>query len=673
MSRARRVKGSRPAIVLLAITAALGCAAVACSGPAADDVAAADPDPFVFDRVVEVRIVLPEEDWTAMQANPVEERYFRADFWFDGEPVSDVAVRPKGNSSLRSVAGLGSPRLSLKVDFNLFNSARTFRGLKKLNFNNGFKDPTLIRERLASELFAWMDVPAPRVSHVDLWVNDTHLGVYSQVEQIDKTFLGKHFARDGGNLYKPEEMPGSLNWTEAELEEQRAVLAAIEESGSADGLDLNVGGGKLREIMDALEQKEPATPAAEEKAASGEPMPPMPPEGPRPQAMPPEGWRPQGGAPPGGMPPPEGFFPPEGFVPPEGFAPPEMMPGGMGPEGWRPDYMDLMGLKTNENSPDHSALFELLDVLNSVPDDAFPSRIEKVLDVDGALRFLAVSTMLVHLDNYIGSGHNYYLYEIDGRFTVLPWDFNEAFGTFNMGIDREGLINYYIDEPTCGPVSERPLAERLLSHPPYLDRYHEYLDDLLNGPFAHDALASRVDELADLIRPFVEADELKFFSTADFERGLTEDIEGFGAMGNVPVPGVGPVLPALSRQGMACLEEILGVAGLEELVGRMPSPQEIEKLASCLPREDLVALQQLRAGGQGMPRPSQGEQVQPPGGGPEQPRVIGLKAFAVERGASVRQQLDGDRPSAGDGRGNSRNQGVFEKQDRQPEKRPASR
>lgn len=56
-----------------------------------------------------------------------------------------------------------------------------------------------------------------------------------------------------------------------------------------------------------------------------------------------------------------------------------------------------------------------------------------MLDVDQVLRFLAVSVMLVHLDNYIGMGHNYYLYEMNGRFTILPWDLNMAFGTFRMG------------------------------------------------------------------------------------------------------------------------------------------------------------------------------------------------------------------------------------------------
>ena len=91
----------------------------------------------------------------------------------------------------------------MKIDFNLLNKARDFRGLKKVNLNNGWRDPTLLRERLSYEIFEQMGVPTPRSAFVDLWMNDTHLGVFTMVEQIDKTFLQRHFQDDRGNLYKP--------------------------------------------------------------------------------------------------------------------------------------------------------------------------------------------------------------------------------------------------------------------------------------------------------------------------------------------------------------------------------------------------------------------------------------------------------------------------------------
>jgi spore coat protein CotH len=56
------------------------------------------------------------------------------------------------------------------------------------------------------------------------------------------------------------------------------------------------------------------------------------------------------------------------------------------------------------------------------------------VDVDGLLRYMAVSMALFNLDSYQGSlAHNYYLYEQDGVFSLLPWDCNESCGIFSMG------------------------------------------------------------------------------------------------------------------------------------------------------------------------------------------------------------------------------------------------
>ena len=560
---------------------------IGCGSETSEGISAEDMDVFITDRVVTVRIVMKEEDWTACQVNALARQYVPADFWFDSELVSDVAIRPKGHSSLRQAFDSGSPRFSLKVDFNLFNRARNFRGLKKLNFNNGFSDPTFIRERLAYELFEQIGIPTPRSSFVDLWVNDTHLGLYTMVEQIDKTFLSRHFAGNDGNLYKPEMPAAYLNWTEADLEEHGARWGAVGWGDPGSGMDVNLGGGKLREIMQALEQHEPA---AGEASTIGPPGPPP------------------------GMPSPPGAT-----------------------SGLQGSYLEIMGLKTNENSPDHSALLHFLDILNNEPDETFPAEIEKVLDVDEVLRFLAVSTLVVHLDNYLGLGHNYYLYETGGKFTILPWDLNMAFGTFNCTLGRDSLINFYIDEPTCGPIAERPLIHRLLSYPPYLDVYHGYLETLLDGPFSVDVMESRVDELADLIRPYVEADELKFFSIGEFERGLTGDTRGIRTLPDILTKDMPLGVSQLSPESLSCLEEQFDRSTLEELRIRRPTTDELEKLRSCLTREELL---EYLWNAFDMMTPPLGQ------------TALGLKSFVAARSASVRQQLAGEQLSAGDGSGN---------------------
>ncbi len=366
---------------------------------------AGEGDAFVEDEVVQIIITMKPAIWDNLVSRAKDEKYRQADFWFDGELVSDVAIRAKGSSSLTYVIDDESGRISLKVDFNLLHDMLYFRGLKKLNYNNNYRDPTMMRERLAYELFAQMGVPAPRATHVDLWVNDNHMGLYTQVEQVDETFLRANFENGGGDLYKPGLSSASLDWSGRQL--------------------------------DRIE--------------------------------------------------------------------------GMQPE-------------TNQRLTDHSALLRLLDVLNNEPEETFSVAIEEVLDVDEVLRFLAVESMLVCLDSYLGRSLNYYLYEEEGRFVIIPWDLNESFGTYKCGLEKQDIINFCIDEPTCGPMAERPLIDRLLSHEPYLQIYHGYLQELLDGPFAVDNMEARIDELAEMIRPYVETDEMKFHPIEDFEKNLTEDV-----------------------------------------------------------------------------------------------------------------------------------------------------
>ena len=489
----------------------------ACSNAVQPTAGNAADSPFPEDRIVTVRIVMPENDWQSIQKSAGQERYFKADLWYDGEQVPGVAVRTKGLNSLQGAMQAGSIRYGLKVDINFFNSARNLYGVKKLNFNNGYNDPTLIREVLGYELYRAMGIPTPRYAFTDLWVNDSHLGLYLMVEQVDRVFIEHNFDSATGNLYKPEGQASYLKWTARDLpaENTTAKSTAAEQKAVAS---VNLGGGNLQAIIDALE---PGSPAASENISTSFPG------GMQSTGAP--GMPPPGGPPPDGMPFSENWTPAfAGQLPGEmQFLARGMPPGGqpgMPPGSQQGDLLELMGLKTNENKADHTLLFRLLDVLNNEPDATFPAEIEKVLDVDEVLRFLAVSTAIVHLDNYTGMGHNYYLYDNGGRFVIIPWDLNLSFGTFNGGIAGDGIINFLIDEPTAGPVSERPLVARLLSHKPYLDKYHAYLQELIGGPFSVGNTNSRIDELASFIRPYVEKDELKFYSLEDFERSLTSAI-----------------------------------------------------------------------------------------------------------------------------------------------------
>ncbi|MGH2272540.1 CotH kinase family protein [Anaerohalosphaeraceae bacterium U12dextr] len=660
-------------------------------------------EPFIPDRVVTVRIVMDEKDWQWLRSSARSEQYVRADFWFDGYQYPNVAVRPKGNSSLMSVAGSGSSRLSLKVDFNFFNSARTFRGLKKLNLNNGFSDPTYIREVLGYEIFKNMGLPTPRTAFVDVYVNDTHLGLYTQVEPIDKSFLARHFDNPNGNLYKPEIGAATLNWTAKDLSQQSNSSPQPQQQNQLN-LALNIGGTRLADLLRLMERERSGnSPAAEQNPGFGGGMfpggpgfgPGMPPfPGPQGGFPPNPGQFPQGGnmpfppagpmggpmsIPPGGQPfagrpgDPNGLFAnsPQPFPPGIAGGPAPMGPGpdgrpfdpnqfqrfmadgnrgGQGGRGFQggpggpgmPGFgrggnlLETMGLKTNENYQNHSALLHFLEVLNNTPDDSFPAEIEKVLNVDQVLRYLAVSSMLVHLDNYTGMGHNYYLYETNGYFTIIPWDLNMAFGTFRMGAPQGDIAEFYIDEPVTSGLDSRPLVKRLLAYPPYLERYHQYHEQLLAGDFAEGVLEKRIDQWVSLIRPYVEKDELKFFTMEQFEKGLTEGSADMNFMG-MGMPGPG---------NMNNLNERRPAMAMEKAPEMSEKPQE--------PAANSQQNQTIRPGNFGpfgrQERAQMGNnrgRMGGFGGGPGGMGMgaPGLKSFIAKRRISVRKQLDGELPS----------------------------
>jgi spore coat protein CotH len=216
------------------------------------------------------------------------------------------------------------------------------------------------------------------------------------------------------------------------------------------------------------------------------------------------------------------------------------------------DYRGMQ-LETNEETSDHGAFLDLVTQLNR----GRISEIDRVLDVEEVLRYLAFNTLLTNLDSYLGPGHNYYLYEEDGVFHVIPWDLNETFGTFNCSCDRARLIGFLIDEPTCGPLAQRPLVARLLSVPMNRDTYHGFLEELLDTTFTEEAMNDRIVRVHDLILPYVEADPTSPYDVATFERSLNEDVVA-GGTGDHTRMAIG--LRAFVRERRASIEAQLAGA-----------------------------------------------------------------------------------------------------------------
>ena len=97
-------------------------------------------------RVHTIDIVM--DDWDDLIANATSEEYYAANVVIDGESYKNVGIRAKGNTSLSTVASLGSERYSLKIEFDHYDSAKSYYGLDKLSLNNLIQDATMMKDYL---------------------------------------------------------------------------------------------------------------------------------------------------------------------------------------------------------------------------------------------------------------------------------------------------------------------------------------------------------------------------------------------------------------------------------------------------------------------------------------------------------------------------------------------
>lgn len=219
----------------------------------------------------------------------------------------------------------------------------------------------------------------------------------------------------------------------------------------------------------------------------------------------------------------------ENFVPPtqEG-KPQEMkgMPGGnfsMDAGGADLNYTDddldsystiWDGEVTNTGKSDHQRVVTALKNISQ------GTELEKYLDIDNILRYMAVHTFSVNQDSLSGMmAHNYYLYEQDGRLNILPWDYNLAFGGMNMGHsgnDASDVVNDAIDTP----FQATRFFDALLENEEYRSKYHEYLEKLTKEYVSGGRFEEFCNRVRSQIDTLVQTDPTAFYSYEEYEEGV---------------------------------------------------------------------------------------------------------------------------------------------------------
>lgn len=161
------------------------------------------PGPAFKDDVIpRVDILIPPDSLDILLApgNEQSNYHWHATFIFDNGALKDtvehIGFRLRGNTSRYA------DKKSFKVSFNTYEAGRKWEGLEKLNLNGEHNDPTVARSKVCWDLLRWMEIPAPRANHVELYINGDFFGLYINVEHIDEEYVQLRYGNNDGNLYK---------------------------------------------------------------------------------------------------------------------------------------------------------------------------------------------------------------------------------------------------------------------------------------------------------------------------------------------------------------------------------------------------------------------------------------------------------------------------------------
>lgn len=167
---------------------------------------------FFFGQAIvhDVSMTFPQTNyWDSLVAYKPLDLYLKGDITIDGVLYSNVGIKFKGNSSYSNP----STKKPFKIDMNEYVTGQNVDGLKKFNLNNGFKDPSFMREKLALDFYNEHGLAAPRCAYTRVYLNGIYWGLYMFVEEADKTFLDDddRFGNKQGNMFKGDPT-GDLRW-----------------------------------------------------------------------------------------------------------------------------------------------------------------------------------------------------------------------------------------------------------------------------------------------------------------------------------------------------------------------------------------------------------------------------------------------------------------------------
>ena len=167
--------------------------------------------PF-FDKktVGEIRLTLPTADWVnvldSMRIYGTDA--LTASVVIDGLRYDGATVRFRGDKSYAK----GLKRNPFSIKLNGTSLAQNHQGYSLIKLSAAVRDPSMVREMLFHEI-ASKYMPASQAAYTKLYVNQEYVGVFVNVESVDKQFFENNYGTSNGAAFKagvdikPENVP----------------------------------------------------------------------------------------------------------------------------------------------------------------------------------------------------------------------------------------------------------------------------------------------------------------------------------------------------------------------------------------------------------------------------------------------------------------------------------
>lgn len=430
---------------------------------------------FDTSSILTVNILMDEADWNDMLENATAEEYYQCDVEIGGTTFYRVAIRPKGNTSLTSIASdPTTDRYSFKLEFDHYVDGQTCFGLDKLILNNSYADATNMKEALIYDMYQYLGADASLYNYAKISVNGEYWGVYLALEAVEDSFMLRNYGAQSGKLYKPDSMNigGGKDFGGGAFEN----MAPPDMQGNTDQENPPAVPGQTSDDTFEPSQKPDSSgeTSAEPSTDSGE--------------RPSMDFNFAGGR--------------------GGFS----MSGGGADLNYTDDELDSYetiwdGEVTSTKKSDHKRVVTALKNISEGND------LETYMDIDNLLRYMTVHVFSVNEDSLSGMmAHNYYLYESGGTLNLIPWDYNLALGGMGGSSDATSVVNDAIDNAFSGTN----FFDTLMEDETYHSRYYTYLQQLVSGYIDGGGFDAFYERVRGQINELVETDPTAFYSYDEY-------------------------------------------------------------------------------------------------------------------------------------------------------------